>query len=353
MGIFNRDKKKQNAVQINDVSEQQLFYAGWSGIWSNNKKGWKPFGRLFLQTCLNQIYNGVSNVSFESLKDNYVANAICNFVDNNASVFVSQWLRLGFMAASYTKDHNFAVIPDNELRYDSNRRVVNRDAVVIYSPQYQIGRKGYMPDAMPIVGLLDTLGNTLNESCNVMGVIPILSGSSIPANPDFKRDLSEAMSHEYGWGADQMKYFLSRAEIKVDKIDLQIKDLELRDNLLSNFKILLNYFEVPVDLVIGNSTYANVGEAKTYFYDTTIRKYAEAMLKVARNLLTASEVLLPQNTLTYHITNVKGLDTTLSDRCKERGAYIDLLLKLKGEGVDVSGEVERVYKDIKKDYLEV
>lgn len=356
MGIFSRDKKTTNAVQVNEVSENPVFLCGWDGLgWMPHKKGFKPFGAIYLQMALNTLYNGISNISFETTKEtSYVAKGICSFLDNNASLLANMWLYKGFIAVWYDKDHNYKLLTENELKYDQYRRVINRDTIVIYSPLYQTKRKNYMQLVTPLVQLIDTLANTMSESSNTMGVLPIISGNSIPANPQFKAQLAEMMTKNYGWGDDQMKYFLSQAELKIDQIDLHIRDLELRDNILSNFKALLNYLEVPIDLVIGNSTYANVEEAKKFFYENTVKKYAEVFLKVGRNLLTASDELLPQNTITYHLTNVRGLETTLSERCKERGAYVDVLLKLRDSGVvGVETELDKVFEDIKKDYIEV
>lgn len=356
MGLFGRDKQAKNAVQVNDVSENPVFLCGWDGLgWLPHKKGFKPFGVVYLQMALNTLYGGISNISFETTKEtSYVAKGICSFLDNNASLMANMWLQKGFVAVWYDKDHNYKLLTDNELKYDQYRRVINRSTVVVYSPLYQTQRKGYMPLVKPLVELLDTLANTLSESSNSMGVLPIISGNGIPANPQFKAQLAETMSKNYGWGGDQLKYFLSQVELKVDKIDLQVKDLEIRDNILATFKALLNYLEVPVDLVIGNSTYANVEEAKKFFYENTVKKYAEVFLKVGRNLLTASNELLPQNTITYRLTNVSGLETTLSERCKERNAYIDTLIKLRDAGIEgVTDELNKVYADIKKDYLEV
>lgn len=356
MGIFFKDKKQaENAVQVNDVSENPVFLCGWDGLgWRPLKKGFKPFGELYLQLAVNFIYDGVSNISFETTKDGqYVAKGICSFIDNNAPLLVNQWLWRGFLAVRYDKDHNYSMLADNEIQYDQYRRVTNRNTVVVYSPSYQVRRVGYMKQLRPQVELIDTLANTMSESCGTMGVLPIISGQSIPANPKFKEDLANAMSKEYGWGADQLKYFLSQSELKVDKIDMQVKDLELRDNLVEALKVILQYLGIPVDLVIGDSTYSNVEGARVYFYETTVRKYAEAFLKLARNLLTASNVMQPQSVITYRMTNVKGLDTTLSDRCKEREAYIDVLKKLAENGVDISGEMNRIFDDLKKDYLEV
>lgn len=351
MGLFDRKTKTENAVQINDV--KKAVAAGIDFWWPDWRKGFKPFGDTFLQMCLNQIYNGVSNITFETTRESVVGSNICFFLDNNATMLANMWLSRGFICVMYNNKGNYRLPDANELRFDNYGRVVNRDAVVIYSPVYQIKRKSYFQLARPLLDLIDNLANTTNETTNTMGVLPIISGNSIPANPAFKKELAEAMSREYGWGNNQMKYFLSQQELKVDNIDMHVKDLELRDNLESAFRFLLDFFEVPVDLVLGNSTYANVETARVYFYESTIRKYAEILLKTGRALVTASPELLPQSVITYRITNVAGVDRTLSDKCTERGAYVDTLLKLKEAGIDVEDELLKVYADLKNDYIEV
>lgn len=356
MGLFNRNKKTTNAVQINEVNKNQQLFCGWDALgWSPHKKGFKPFGDIYLQMALNALHNGISNISFETTKEtSYVAKGICSFLDNNATLLTNMWLYKGFVAVFYDKDHNYALPTDNQLKFDQYGRVINKNTVVIYSPLYQTKRKNYMQLVLPLVQLIDTLANTMSESSNTMGVLPIISGNSVPANPDFKRKLNEAMTKDYGWGSDQMKYFLSQTDLNVTQIDLRIKDLELRDNILSNFKALLNYLEIPIDLVIGNSTYANVEEAKKFFYENTVRKYAETFLKIGQALLVESNELLPKKILNYRLTNVSGLDTTLSERCFERNSYIDTLIKLKGCGVTgVDEEIYKVFEDVKRDYLEV
>lgn len=350
MGLFDRKNKKENAIQINDV-KQQFVGCGFD-FFGYARKGFKPFAETFLQMCLNQIYNGISNVTFETTKQSLTAGSICWFVDNNATLMVNMWLTRGFICIMYDKKGNYRFPEQNELKFDQWGRVVNRDCVVIYSNEYQIKRKTPMMIVKPLLDLIDNLGNTVSESTTTMGVLPVISGNSIPANPAFKKDLEEMMSHEYGLQPEKLRYFLSQQELKIDSIDLHIKDLELRDNLESAFKYLLDYFQVPVDLVLGNSTYTNVETARLYFYESTIRKYAEIILKVARALLTANPELIPQNIITYRITNVSGVDKSLSDKCSERNSYIDLLVKLRDNGVDTDEELARVYSDIKKDYLE-
>ena len=354
MGLFSNRKK--NAVQINETSHQPIpFVWGWDAL-NPRKKGFKPFGAMYIAMVLDTLYSGISNVSFLTQgknRDNYVAKGIADFVDRNANLLINNMLYNGYIAVHYDKDYNYTILSINDVKKDQFGSVINRDTVVVYSPLYQTSRKTAMMTIKPQLELIDTLANNLVSSANTLGVLPIISGNSIPANPTFKEQLADAMSKEYGFGEDQMKYFLSQQELKVDKIDLQIKDLELRDNIESAFKILLSFLGVPVDLVIGNSTFNNVNESRRFFYETTIRNHAESLLKVARALLTASPQFVPQSTITYRIENVAGLDKSLSDVCEQKAAYVDLLIKLRDSGVDVSDELTRVYADIQEDYKRV
>ena len=77
------------------------------------------------------------------------------------------------------------------------------------------------------------------------------------------------------------------------------------------------------------------------------------MLKVAQALLIETPMLVPKSAINYKLNNVSGLETTLSDKCTELNSYIDTLLKLRDAGLQVDDELERVYTDLKQDYLEV
>ena len=341
----------QNAVQINDLDNSYQFISGWESLL--HKKGEKDYAKTFLWMALDTLYSGISNITFKPVKDYSTALSICDFIERNATLLINQFMRKGFICVSYAKKDGYRIVQDNQIKIDGNGVVLNRDCVVIYSNMYQLKRTSAMIEVKPLLDMLNTLLNTMAESNHTMGTLPIISGQSIPANPKFKEELARTMSKDFGWKNDQIKYFLSQSELKVDSIELNVKDLELRENVNDVFKKILNYFQIPVDLVIGNSTYANVEAARLYFYENTVKYYAEILLKVARNLLTASEVFLPQKTITYKIENVHGLEKTLSDACAEKSAYIDVLLKLSSAGIDVKDELEGIYKDLQRDYVEV
>lgn len=350
--FFKTNKKAENAFQINDVKTDISF--GWNsfGICKNKRE----FSDFMLRLIFNQIYNGISNVTFTSRKNNSESDNIVNFIDRNASLLVNQMIFNGYICVSYTNTgigYKYYIPKQADIRKDGYGRVLNVDTVVVYSNVYQLQRKPDIAIVRPELELIDTLCNTVMESADTMGVLPVIWGNSIPANPKFKEDLNEMMSKKYGWSEDKFRYFLSHQEVHIEEIDLKVKDLELRDNIEDAFSYLCRYFGVPTDLVLGNSTFNNVKESKIYFYDTTIRSWAEILLKVARSLLTATGDFIPQNDINYFFHNVPEMERTLSGACQEKNAYIDTLIKLKDAGVDVNDELEKVYNDVKKLYIEV
>lgn len=349
--FFKTNKKAENAFQMNDVKTDIAMCWDQFGICKNNKE----FSDFYLWLAVGAIYKGISNVTFSSRKVDKAANEIVSFIDRNAQLLINQMINQGYISVSYETTlvgYRYHITRRSEITKDGYGRVTNPNTVVIYAPIYQLKRKTDIAMVRPVLDLIDTLCNATMNCADTLGTLPVIWGNSIPANPKFKEELETMMSKKYGWDAEKFRYFLSHQEVHVEQIDLKVKDLELRENLKNAFGYLLNYFGVPVDLVVGNSTYANVSEAKKFFYDTTIRSWSETLLRVARGLLTSCS-FLPQNTLTYRFENIPELETTLSSACAEKNAYIDTLLKFREAGVDVSEELDKVFQDVKKTYIEV
>ena len=354
MGLFDRFRRT-NAVQINqiDTTSPHIVWNGW------NFMGFKPssgilFGETYLWVCLERIIKGLSNVTFTTSKDTVVTNKIVAFIENNATLLFNSYVKFGYIAVHYDKDYNYSLLSVNDIKKDQYGRIINADTVVVYSPEYQLHLKTPIVMCRPILEMLDKLCGTMVATTNTLNVLPIISSNAIPADPSFKKSLSDAMSREYGWGESQMKYFLSRSEVKVDALDLGVDKLELRDNILAKFKELLNYWNIPLPLVIDDaSTYNNIVEARREFYGTCVRFYAEVLLKVGQYLLTASNEYIPQKTLNYAYSNIPEMESTISGFCAEKGAYIDLLKKFADAGIDVTDELGRVYVDVRKKIQEI
>lgn len=355
MGLFNRDKKIQNAVQGNQVDanfQTPPFLNGWDFF--NLKKGKRDYASTYLWICLDRIIKGLSNVLFTTSKNEYVSKGICAFVNNNSTLLFDQFVRRGYMVVGYDKDYNYQILGQNQIKLDTYGRVVNRNAVVVYSPEYQTMRKTPVLLCKPIMDILNDLCNTLASTTDSLNVLPIISGNSIPASPAYKQNLAEAMSKNYGWSDDKYKYFLSQADLNVQTIDLGVDKLQLRDNITAKFKDLLNYWQIPVPLVIDDAaTYNNISEARREFYNGCIRFYSENLLLLAKNLLTVSDVLLPQTTLNYTFSNVSEMEKTISGYCAEKTAYLDLLKKFGESGVYVEEDIQKLYEEVKRQIKEV
>ena len=346
MGLFNRKNKEpetKNAYQVNDVNNSPTFIP-W--VWGFNRHD-KPLGNFLMESILNVLYTGISNVSFKgSGKSLILVNDITTFVDRNATLLVNQWIQWGFMVVFYDRKNNYRVPDYSELKFDTNGRVINKFAVVVYSPQYQTERKSLAKISLPLIVSINKMAGSDDYLTETLGCLSILSGQDLPSNPQQKENFLKNFGNTYGIGDDKYQFLLSNREIKVTPINPPIKELGFNEKIEKAYKWLANLFGVPLQLLFNDaSTFNNVKEARTYFYMNTVRFYAEQILKVARELLTASNDFVPQNEITYRIENCPEIEITLSSACKEREAYLEYLLKLRDAGIDVSREIGELYQE--------
>lgn len=345
MGLFSRDKKA-NAVQINEVNQNNYSWSPY--IWFH-KKGEKPLGNVYLQAIMNQLWHGISNITFDTTKkDSITIEAILSFIEANSSILLNQYIKLGYICVFYDKERNFRLPNDNEIKLDQYGRVINKYAVIIYSPQYQAERQSLLRIALPMIASINKMAGSDDYLTETLGCFGILSGQDIPINPAGKEQLLNQMTEKYGIADDKYKFMLSSHDIKYTPIEPDIKSLGFQEKIKDAYKVLANLFGVPLPLLFDDaSTYNNVKEARIYFYQNTVRYYAEIILKVAQELLTASADFIPKNSINYHINNVPELETTLSAACKERQALLSYYLQLREAGEDVDKEISDLCNESK------
>lgn len=344
LDIFRTEKK--NAIQLNQTNNQPFIPWVWAG-----KKGEKPLGNFLLQTCLNLIWRGISNITFEANPKgkSLTPEAIVNFIDSNATLLVNQYIRLGYICVFYDKDHFYRIPQDGEIKMDGNGRIINKYAIVIYSPQYQTERLSLLKVCFPIIAEINKIAGSDSYLTDTLGVLCILSGQDIPLNPAAKKQFMENMEQNYGTANGKLPLMLANNDIKVTQIDPKIKELGFQEKIEVLYKYIVNLFGIPLQLLFDQtSTYNNIKEARISFYDTTIRDWAEILLKVAQGLLTASNEFIPKNALTYHFNNIPELERTLSSFCEERTAYLHYLLELKAAGIEeVDKQIQELYNESK------
>lgn len=351
MGLFNRKDKTENAVQVNEVNSSPSF-TPW--VWGFNRHD-KPLGNFLMESIMNVIYTGISNVSWKQTgREMTTPDNICRFIDKNAIILTNQFIDWGFVVVFYDRKNNYRVPEFSELKFDTNGRVINKFAVVVYSPQYQTSRRSLVKIAVPVVGTINKMAGSDDYLTETLGCLSILSGQDLPSNPAQKENFLKNFSDTYGIGQDKYQFLLSNREIKVTPINPPIKELGFSEKIEKAYKWLANLFGVPLQLLFSDSsTFNNVKEARLYFMNNTIRFYAEQLLKVARELLTASAEFIPQSAITYKFENLPELEKSLSAAVEERSVYLKYLLELRDAGIDVTKELNELYNESRRLFKEV
>ncbi len=353
MGLFDRKNKEkaENAIQVNQVNENPSFIP-WT--WSFTRHD-KPIGNFMLQSIMTQLWAGISNITFKQTgREMITPDMICSFMDRNAILLTNMYIQYGFMVVFYDRKGNYRVPTYTELKFDSNGRVINKFAVVIYSPQYQTERKSLAAIAIPVIAGINKVAGSEDYVTETLGILSILSGQDLPSNPAQKENFLKNFSQTYGIGDGKYPFLLSNRDIKYTDISPDLKGLGFEEKMERGYKWLCNLFMVPLQLIFNDaSTFNNVKEARVFFYNNTVRYYAESLLKVARELLTASAEFIPQNSITYKIENVPEIEITLSSACRERTALLEYYMKLKEAGVDTTKEINELYEESKNMLKEI
>lgn len=348
MGLFNRKNDDNitvmNAVNVNSVDTSAIAKPF---LFSLNGKGRKDFASLFLYMIIERIFNALRNIRWYSTEISFTSDDIARFIDENAQLLVHHYWKDGYACVICDKI-GIRMPYLNELRKDSQGRIINKNAVVIYSDPYVIERKTHYMFAMP---LLDAINNNLNNCDFVtanLGLFGILSGKGIPISPAAKADLQDVLKKKYGYGDDKFQFIMSNTELSYQPITIPVDQLKLNENVDFEIKQLCRFFQINPDLIFGNSTFANSEEAARTFYRDCIMPLAEMLLQLGRSAyIFMNDSDKPSTILTYDLSNIPELNTSLSAASEERKKYLDLLLAMRDAGVDVTEELTKLYADVK------
>lgn len=343
MGIFNRKQREfltvENAVNVNEVDTNAVvrpFNFKFFG------RGKKDFAAMFFYSILEKIFQGLENINWKTTEISFNAEDIVNFISRNSQLLVHHYFKNGF--ACIIVDKIGVRLPyQNELRFDVNRMVSNKNAVVVYSDPYIIERKTHYGIIAP---MMEAINNNLNNNeflTNNLGLYGILNGKGVPMSPAAKDELQKKLQKEYGFGEDKFNFILSNTELDYKAITIPVDQLKLNDNVDFEIKHVCRFFNINPDFIFGNSTFSNQAEAVRSFYQSAIIPLAEMLLKLARSTyIFTNETGKPSTIITYDLSNVPQYNTTLSSNCAEKGAYLEYLLKLRDAGVDITRELEEL-----------
>lgn len=363
MGLFDRFRRDSvsQPIELNQISNAYNANAVQSNLanmvlpyqWSL-KFGDRDYAKAYLWAVIQKIFNGMKNVTFSTKKSSIIANGICNFIERNATLLQWSLWENGYAVIFFDKDFNYRLPKPNELRFTASRTIANKNCVVLYSDKYSMQRRTDFGIIKPELERINTYTNADTYLSANPAPLAIISGEGVPMNPKDKEELNRKMKKDYGLHSDDFQFMWSNAKLNVDTIDLPIDKLKLAEKAKMSLEFLCQYFQVPIDLVFGKSTYANMEEAKKAFYRDCIMPISEGLLKLARMLfVVVSDEIIPSSNITYTITNAPEINNTLSAVCAERAAYLDYLNKLKESGIDVSDEIRALGEEARTLLTEV
>lgn len=350
LDFFN--SKKDNETKDRSVySINNLDSYGYRVFNFKHKKGQEDFGTLFLTIVMEKIFKSFKNIEFKTNRFNLLAGNIANFLNDESTLIINSYYRNGYIAIKYSKvdsDYYFSIVPSDEVRFDSDGKVMNKNTVVIYSDTFVCGRKSLFQIIKPYLKNIDNNLNNANYIIGNLGVLGILSGKELPISPAQKAEFNEKLSKNYGIGEDKSPFLISNSDLNFQSINLPFSELEINNNVTEAFKNVCRAFGINPDVFIGDSTFANGDTAKKALYDEVIIPLAEIVLRVGRALFTCTtSELISNEILTFRVINVPEINRSVTAFVEERKAYLSYLVELNNVGVDVSDEIEKLRNELK------
>ncbi len=351
MGLFRRNKNVeapivlQNAININEVDTTTVCRPFLFNFW---KKGRFDYAALILYIILEKIFNGLKNISWKTTKTQYTAQDIVSFIERNTVLIVQHYFKLGYACIIVDKYGNLRFPYQNELRFDNNGMITNKNAVVVYSDPYVLERKTHYMLCIPYLNDINDNFNNGNFVTNQQGLFGILSGKGIPMSPAAKDEMNEKLRKNYGYNEDQFNFILSNNEMTWTPIEVPVDKLKLDEKSTTDFKWISNLFGINPDFFLGGSTFSNQEDATKNFYRTAVIPLAEVLLSLGRAIfIKTSTDLEPSSIITYDLSNIPEMQSTLSAKCAERTAYLEYLLRLREAGIDIDGEIRKLGDETK------
>lgn len=347
MGLFSNRKEKldilTNAVEVNEIDPTAVarpFSFNWFC-----KGGKANYARLIWFSILTRLFNALKTVTWRTTKIHYTGMDIITFIENNSEILIYHYLKDGFACIIVEKSGNLRLPQVNELRFDSKRRVVNKNAIVVYSDPYSIEYTTHYLLALPY---LNDINDNMNQSAFIgsqSGLFGVLSGKNMPISPAAREEVESKLKKRYGYDEDQYNFIVSNSEIDFTPIQIPVDKLKLDEKSENDFKYILHLFGISPDYIIGNSTFNNREAATRDFYRNAVVPLAEVLLRLARTTFVyVNTDLEPSTIITYDLSSVPEYQTTLSAKCAENKAYLDYLIALRDAGVDVESDIRKLYE---------
>lgn len=332
MGIF---KKSEN--QINDlpnIFETFSFPFGYEI---------RRHSDIYLWTILQTIFEGLKNVRYYSNDNEDYFRNIINFLDANQQTIIWQYWNLGFICLGYVNGQMYIPKKEDIVR-DANGKVLNFD-VVFYSEKYMYERKTAMQMINESLHAIDVYKSGEIHITETFGSVGILTGKGLPTNPIEKENLEKEIKESVGIKKDKKQLILTTMPLEFKQMTFPISQLSLSEKIENELKTLCRFFNLPVDMVIGNTTYENQKQSVVNFYRNCISPIAEVVLSVGRYVVKKDfKNFIPSEKLTFRIDNVSELEDDRTSEIEYKLKLVDLVEKMRNLDIDTKEYEDQLKK---------
>lgn len=115
-----------------------------------------------------------------------------------------------------------------------------------------------------LTGMPGGLGMVSSDGANPAGV-------PIPINPDDKKAMEDRLQFNYGVGKGKSNWIVTQSFVKIQQIKQALKDFDLKEGNERDVEQAANIFNIPIDLMRGDSTYENQKQSEIKYIQGDIQ----------------------------------------------------------------------------------
>ena len=149
---------------------------------------------------------------------------------------LNQYIRNGYICVFYNKERKYWIPQDSDIKFDINGRIINKYAVVYYSPQYQTERSSLFKLSLPIIMEMNKIAGSDSYLTETLGNFIIMSGKDMPISAAEKENLQKSIKENYGLDADKNQIMITNNAVDVHQIDSKVP-VEYQNNLPNTYSI--------------------------------------------------------------------------------------------------------------------
>ncbi len=157
--------------------------------------------------------------------------------------------------------------------------------------------------------------------------------SSIPLNPEDKKDIEKKINHEWGITNGKTKTLISRTSLEWTPMHVVLAELGLDDSVMSDALLVINKMQVPPNLLIANSTFNNVETAEVALIQRTAQPIVNDFTNSLTNFAKSIKELSRDQKIVADFSHLPSMQLIENTRISSESIRADLLIKLRQAGV--------------------